>query len=87
MGTGSATAELIAKYQQLNPEVEPNDILLPRKLRYAPAAWHVLTRKIARGCNSSYRHDKAEFRCHSIPPVHVQQQTNLLCLLHHLISP
>ena len=35
MGTGAVTAELIAKYQQLNPEVVPNEVLLPRKLRYA----------------------------------------------------
>lgn len=34
MGTGTASAELIAKYQQLNPDVEPNQILLPRRLRY-----------------------------------------------------
>ena len=34
MGTGTATAQLIAKYQQLNPEVKPNWTLLPRKLRY-----------------------------------------------------
>ena len=39
MGSGSASAELIAKYQQLNPEVEPNDILIPRKLRYAAPAY------------------------------------------------
>lgn len=38
MGTGSVSAELIAKYQQLSPEVEPNDILIPRKLRYAASA-------------------------------------------------
>ncbi|KAA6423269.1 MAG: flagellar associated [Trebouxia sp. A1-2] len=42
MGTGTASAELIAKYQQLNPDVEPNQILLPRRLRQldpvAPAA-------------------------------------------------
>jgi len=34
MGKGTASAELIAKYQQLNPDVEPNQILLPRRLRY-----------------------------------------------------
>lgn len=34
LGTGSASAQLIAKYHQLNPEVEPNQTLLPRKLRY-----------------------------------------------------
>ncbi|DBA95272.1 TPA: Cilia- and flagella-associated protein 74 [Trebouxia sp. C0006] len=33
MGKGTASAELIAKYQQLNPDVEPNQILLPRRLR------------------------------------------------------
>ena len=33
MGTGAASAELLAKYQQLNPEVAANDTLLPRKLR------------------------------------------------------
>lgn len=38
MGTGSVSAELIAKYQQLSPEVEPNDILIPRKLRYTASA-------------------------------------------------
>lgn len=34
LATGTASAELIAKYQQLNPDVEPNQILLPRRLRY-----------------------------------------------------
>lgn len=38
MGTGSVSAELIAKYQQLSPEVEPNDILIPRKVRYMASA-------------------------------------------------
>ena len=33
MGTGKVSAELIAKYQQLSPEVEANETLLPRKLR------------------------------------------------------
>lgn len=42
MGTGSASAELIAKYQQLNPEVQPNDILIPRKLRYVVPAGPIM---------------------------------------------
>ncbi|DBA92223.1 hypothetical protein WJX77_001787 [Trebouxia sp. C0004] len=33
MGTGTVSAELIAKYQELNPDVEPSQILLPRRLR------------------------------------------------------
>ncbi len=38
MGTGAASAELIAKYQQLSPEVEPNQTLLPRRLRFTSIA-------------------------------------------------
>ena len=37
MGTGKASAELIAKYQQLSPEIQPNQTLLPRKLRCVPS--------------------------------------------------
>lgn len=42
MGTGSVSAELLAKYQHLSPEVEPNDTLIPRKLRYAAPAGQVM---------------------------------------------
>lgn len=33
MGTGAASTQLIAKYHQLSPDVQPNQTLLPQKLR------------------------------------------------------
>lgn len=51
MGTGAASAELIAKYQQLNPEVEPNETLLPCKLRFATAhVWFQYTAAHLKRC-------------------------------------
>lgn len=36
MGQGHVTEELLSKFQQLSPEVQPSQTLIPNRLRSAP---------------------------------------------------